>query len=380
MKVVLWNTGRTNVCNPLFERGTQRRFLSSFRSRREFVQPDRFPVDPYFAQLASTGRPYCERLVYCLDIAPTADLFVLVPTLESLPVQLDMIKSLGAARPRTQIWAVGSVAVQYQAIFADYPATVIAGNASTIWQRLKGGPTPSTTSPVDGFTYPDDAFPEWDLFDFRAFRDSNRFTAFPTCALNCDASQPAEWLVEQIEYGHHNYGFRSVRIQGECIDRNANWLESFSRAVSAMDSGIQFSCRLSRPMEIDCLQLLKRKGLRHVDLMFADLSEQSWFVAACRQLGLQTSAHYSIEFGAEQETVKQQFDLARETPSNQGTIVVIDAPWVRRFNSTTMDVNCPVRFEFDPGHSHSNTKRLMSWFHRVRRLNKPAAEPARRAA
>jgi radical SAM superfamily enzyme YgiQ (UPF0313 family) len=270
---------------------------------------------------------------YCLEDTPAADVYIFNPALMTLPHELEVIRKLNAAAPKTKILVVGTVASTMPTTFADVDCKVVAGEPEQLIVKLDEVLAAKDQQVAIGTVADLDTlpFPDWSIFPYWQFRVGYDFWKFPTayvqssrgCTLSCSycpyiilenkvRTRSPALVAAEIRHDMEEYAFRSFKFRDPLFGAKRKHAEELADEIGKLPHKIQFSVEsrielLSR----DVLKMLRDVGLTSVTVGIETPSrdtllkykrapikddKQSHFVAMCRSLGIRVVAGFMIGF------------------------------------------------------------------------------------
>ena len=270
---------------------------------------------------------------YCLEETPAADVYIFNPALMTLPYELEVIRKLNDAAPKTKILVVGTVASTMPTAFADVDCKVVSGEPEQLIVKLDEVLAAKDQQVAIGTVADLDTlpFPDWSVFPYWQFRVGYDFWKFPTayvqssrgCTLSCSycpyiilenkvRTRSPALVAEEIRRDMEEYDFRSFKFRDPLFGAKRKHAEELAEQIGKLPHKIQFSVEsrielLSR----DVLKMLRDVGLTSVTVGIETPSrdtllkykrapikddKQSQFVAMCRGLGIRVVAGFMIGF------------------------------------------------------------------------------------
>lgn len=187
MHIVLWDT-KTNAVQKDYAGGMG---TGLYRGRGGFgdwligrgYHRDHRPVALNFAYLAGIFKQSGHTVEYVSDqMPPTADLIIFNPALITLGLEHQTMQKILEQQPDAQILVTGPVAYALPEAFADLDVKVVRGEAEMLFWKLEEvlkdqnqAVSVGTVKDLDSLPWPD-----WSVFDYRAFRIKYDFWKFPT--------------------------------------------------------------------------------------------------------------------------------------------------------------------------------------------------------
>ncbi len=343
MRVVLWDTRKLDVAKD-FAGGFG---VGQYPGRggigglivRRFYKRDYRPVSLLFAYLAAIFRDLGHKVEYALERVPTgADLYIVNPSLITLPLERQAIKQALDSTPGCRIFVVGAVANSMPEVFDGLRVTIIKGEAEQLYWKLDEALASTERSFDAGKVRDLDLlpFPDWSPFAPRKFKIGYDFSKFPTafiqqsrgCTLKCNYCpyiilenttrlRTPESVVAEMRAGIKDHGFRSFKFRDPLFGVDRKKVFRLAELIGGLPRKIQFSIegRIDF-LKPDVLRALAGVGLTSITVGIETPSEdtlrryhrapirddkQREFVVLCRSLGVRTVAGFMIGFPEDTE-------------------------------------------------------------------------------
>ena len=354
MQVILWDTRKLDICKDSGGGFGVGRYPGSRGIRGALMgrHPGRDcrPVAMIFANLAAIFRRLGHSVEYLTDrVRSGADLHVFCPSLATLHLEQAAIIRLLARRPDARVLVVGPVATAMPEVFGDLDVTVVKGEAEQLLWKLDevmAHPTATVQLGIieDLGQLP---WPDWSGFSPWKFKIGRDFWEFPTalvqhgrgCPLVCDYCpqtvhdntvrfRDPEAVVDEINDGIRNWGFRSFRFVDPIFGLNRTHVYRLAELIGRLPYEIQFSVTTRIDlMPPEVLRVLGRVGLCSVSVGIEtpdeetlrshgrvplDADRQLGFITRCRRMGIRTTAGFMIGFPHDTEdSIRAVLDYAR---------------------------------------------------------------------
>jgi radical SAM superfamily enzyme YgiQ (UPF0313 family) len=383
MKIVLWDTRQRHVTKDFaggFGMGSYHG-KGGFRGKliRRWYTRDRRPVALVLAYMAAVFRQLGHTVEYAEDRLPAgADAYVFNPSLPTIDLELDAIRTVRRQSPSARVLVIGALAYAMPEQFADLGVTIVRGEPEQLLgkmdEALATGPDVIDVGSVrDLDSLP---FPDWSPFAHRRFRVNYDFTRFPTgliqqsrgCAFSCNYCpyilvenrtrfRSPEAIVEEIVQGQAQYGFRSFKFRDPLFGLNRRRMLELTERLARLPRRIQFSIETRIDlMDGDSLRALRDAGLTSITVGIETPNEatlrqykrkpidddrQRQFIETTRALGIRTAAGFMIGFpGDTAETIHDVLRYAKSlNPTFANFNIVTPYPGTAFFTESAENVS-----------------------------------------
>ena len=291
-----------------------------------------------FGYLAATFREMGHTVEYSLEQRPTADVYIFMPALMTLPYECDIIRQLNAEQPAARVLVCGQTASTMPESFAGLNCQVLNGEPEQLKYKLEEvlSSTEQRQSIGTLASLDDLPFPDWSVFPYRQFRVGYDFSKFPSayiqssrgCTLSCSycpyiilenkvRTRSAELVADEMRHGMKTYGFRSFKFRDPLFGAKKKHAVELAEAIGRLPRKIQFSVESRiELLSPEMLKTLSDVGLTSVTVGIETPSrdtlmrykrapikddKQNSFVETCRKLGVRVIAGFIIGFPEDTE-------------------------------------------------------------------------------
>lgn len=338
MHVVLWDTRRRDVSKDFAGGFGVGQFPGGggLRGRivRYFYKRDHRPVALNFAYLAAIFRQLGHEVEYAEDRqSAVGDLWIFNPSLITLDLEREVMRSVLARHPAPHVFVTGLVAYALPEAFADLDVTIVKGEPEQLLWKLNEVLSARERVVEVGSVRDLDSlpWPDWSLFEPKRFRIAYDFTKYPTglvqlsrgCTFTCNYCpyivvenstrfRDPEQVVAEMRHGMAAYGFRSFKFRDPLFGLDRKRALRLAELIGRLPRKIQFSIESRIDlMRHETLLALRDVGLTSITVGIetpdettlrrykrAPISDdrQLAFVARCRELGIRTVAGFMLGF------------------------------------------------------------------------------------
>jgi radical SAM superfamily enzyme YgiQ (UPF0313 family) len=354
MRIVLWDTRQRHVTKDFaggFGMGAYHG-KGGVRGKliRRWYTRDQRPTALTFAYMAGVFKRLGHAVEYAEDGFPAgADVYVFNPSLPTLDLELEAIRTVRREQPSARVLILGAVAYAMPGTFADLGVVVVRGEPEQLLWKLDealaceaGVVNVGSVADLDALPFPD-----WTPFPHRRFRINYDFTRFPTglvqqsrgCAYTCNYCpyilienktrfRSPELIEQEIVEGTARFGFRSFKFRDPLFGLNRRRMLDLAERLSRLPKKIQFS--IETRIDLVCgesLRALRDAGLTSITVGIETPSEttlkqylrkpiaddrQRQFIETCRGLGIRIAAGFMIGFPEDTpESIRKVLDYAK---------------------------------------------------------------------